>query len=276
MNKLYNSTALGFDGVAADYDAEERGNLVLARMRTENRKWFDRAFPEPARLLEIGSGTGLEAAYLADKLHKIALLDVSAKMLELAAARVEQINLSTLLGNHLFPAAQVGRLVEYYGAKSFDGAYSSFGPLNCEPELGEVAAGLARLIKPGGRLVFSVMPRFCLTEILWFGLHLDFKNATRRWKGKTLARALPGQPLMVQTYYYNPSKLIKLFKPYFRKVRLKAFPLIWPPPYLSHLPQRYPRFFNILGKADSWISDTLPILATFGDHFLIELERVAD
>jgi len=273
MNKLYNSTALGFDKAAADYDAEEAGNLVLARMRAENRKWFERAFPRGARLLELGSGTGLEAAYLAGTGRKLALLDVSEKMLEVAAARVTQANPDALLEKHLLPASQVGKLIEVYGEQSFEGVYSSFGPLNCEPELGKVAQGLARLVKPGGKLVFSVMPRFCLTEIGWFGLHADFKNARRRWKGRTIARALPGQELLVHTYYYSPAELQRYFKPYFRTIRLKALPLLWPPPYLSHLPRRFPRLFNLLGKADNWASDTFPLLATFGDHFLIELER---
>jgi hypothetical protein len=32
----------------------------------------------------------------------------------------------------------------------FDGIYSNFGPLNCAPDLGAVAAECARLLRPGG------------------------------------------------------------------------------------------------------------------------------
>jgi SAM-dependent methyltransferase len=269
----YQTTASGFDQAASRYDQEEAGNLVLERMRAENWHWFERAFPQGARLIELGSGTGLEAARLAQSGRQVALLDVSGEMLARAGQRVEETSASGLLGRHLLPAARVGELVESYGRASFEGAYSSFGPLNCEPDLAAVAQGLAELIRPGGKLVFSVMPRWCLTEIAWFGLHGEFKNATRRLRGPIMARALPGQELLVKTYYYSPAEFTRRFKPYFRRVHIKAFPLLWPPPYLAHLPRRFPRLFKALGRADDFISGW-PGLPTFGDHFLIELERV--
>lgn len=270
---FYETTAAGFDGAAADYDAHEAGNLVLERLRAEHWRWFEWAFPAPARLLELGSGTGREAARLAAHGRKVALLDVAPAMLTTAARRVEEANPANLLGQHLLPAARVGQLVETYGPASFDGAYSSFGPLNCEPDLAKVAAGLARLIRPGGRLVFSVMPRWCLSEIAWFGLHGEFGNATRRFgRRPVLARALPGQAQLVHTYYYNPGPFSRAFRPYFRRTRLKALPLLWPPPYLAHLPARWPGFFNRLGRVDDWVTGTFPGLAAFGDHFLIELQ----
>jgi SAM-dependent methyltransferase len=243
-------------------------------MRAEHWRWFEKAFPAGSNLLELGSGTGIEASRLAANNYKVALLDVSAKMLEVAAARVLETNPTALLGTHNLPASRVGELVLLYGEGAFGGAYSSFGPLNCEPDLTGVAKGLARLVRPGGKLVFSVMPRFCLTEIAWFGLHGELKNATRRLRGPVMARALPGDELLVKTYYYNPGEFTRQFLPYFKRNRLKAFPLLWPPPYLSHLPPRFPRLFGALDKADNALSNNLPFLAAFGDHFLIELERV--
>jgi SAM-dependent methyltransferase len=271
---LYGRTAAGFDGAAADYDAEEAGNLILERMRAEHWRWFERAFPVPARLLELGSGTGLEAARLVRHDRQVALLDVSPRMLEVAARRVEAVNPAALLGQHLLPASKVGELVKSYGPASFEGAYSSFGPLNCEPDLVAVAEGLGRLVKPGGRLVFSIMPPWCLSEILWFGLHAEFANATRRLRKSTMARALPGQEQLVETFYYRPGQVRKAFSPYFRQVRLKAFPLLWPPPYLAHLPRRWPGLFARLGRADDRLANRWTGLAGFGDHFLIELRRL--
>jgi SAM-dependent methyltransferase len=274
MSTVYQNTATGFDRAAAAYDAEEAGNVVLARMRAEHWRWFECAFGPEARLLELGSGTGIEAARLAASGRRVALLDVSSKMLEVAASRVRETNPKALLGQHQLPASKVAELVEIYGQDSFDGAYSSFGPLNCEDDLESFGRGLAQLLKPGGRLVFSVMPPFCLTEILWFALHGEFKNATRRLRGPVLARALPGEELLVKTFYYKPSEFVRRLGPDFRLVRVKAFPLLWPPPYLAHLPKRFPRLFKALDKADNWLTNRFPALARFGDHFLIELERL--
>jgi SAM-dependent methyltransferase len=271
---LYARTAAGFDGAAADYDAKEAGNLVLERMRAEHWRWFERAFVGPARLLELGSGTGFEAVRLARHGKQVALLDVSSGMLDVAARRVAEVNPTALLGQHLLPASQVGELVRRYGPASFEGAYSSFGPLNCEPDLAAGAEGLGRLVKPGGRLVFSIMPPLCLSEILWFGLHAEFGSATRRLRKSTLARALPGQERLVRTFYYRPGQVRRVFRPYFRQVRLKALPLLWPPPYLAHLPRRWPGLFAGLGRADDWLANRWPGLAGFGDHFLIEFRRL--
>ncbi len=272
--RIYEKTASGFDHAAADYDEEEAGNPVLERMRAEHWRWFGRAFPSGAKLIELGSGTGREAARLVAAGKRVALLDVAPSMLTLAAERVKEADTNGLLGHHLLPASQVGQLESIYGQASFDGAYSSFGPLNCEPNLAGVAEGLAQLVRPGGRLIFSVMPRWCLSEIAWFGLHGEFGNATRRLRGPVLARALPGQELLVKTFYYNPTEFTQQFRPYFRRVRVKAFPLLWPPPYLGHLPRRWPGLFAALGRADDWLTNGFPELAVFGDHFLIELERV--
>jgi SAM-dependent methyltransferase len=274
MNQIYQNTATGFDQAAQDYDTAEAGNVVLARMRAVHWCWFNQAFGPEARLLELGSGTGIEAARLAASGHRVALLDLSAKMLEVAAARVNAVSPTALLGQHNLPASNVSTLVPIYGEASFDGAYSSFGPLNCEADLEGVGRGLAQLVKPGGRLIFSVMPRFCLTELLWFGLHAELKNATRRLRGSVLARALPGEELLIKTFYYNPAEFMRRLGPDFRLIRLKALPLLWPTPYLAHLPLRFPRLFTILGKADDWLTERVPRLAPFGDHFLIEMERL--
>lgn len=273
---VYNETARGFDKAANAYDDEENGNAVLEYMRSVSWQWFTEAFELnlETRLLELGSGTGLEAARLAEQGYKVALLDVSAKMLETAVHRVELANPNALLGQHCLPASQVQTLVDTYGKNSFDGAYSSFGPLNCEPALTAVAIGLAQLIKPGGKLVFSIMPKYCLTEILWFSLHGELKNATRRWRGPLLARALPNHELLVKTYYYTPGEVRRSFAPYFQMTRIKALPLLWPPPYLTQLTQRFPRFFAQLKKLDSRLTNALPMLAVFGDHFLIEFVRL--
>ena len=101
LTRIYSSTAEGFSRAARDYDAEEAGNPVLERMRAEHWRWFERAFGPEARLLELGSGTGLEAARLVETGRKVALLDVAPGMLERAARRVERKRAGGLLGEDL-------------------------------------------------------------------------------------------------------------------------------------------------------------------------------
>jgi len=269
----YQATAAGFSEAARTYDQDEEGNFSLAWMRERAALVMERAFEPDSTLLELGCGTGIEAARFARSGRKLVLTDVSAAMLEQAAAKVKQVRPEALLGVQQCPAAEAGALLlEQYGSSSFDGVYSSFGPLNCEPDLEPVAAGLAKLVKSGGRLVFSVINRLYPLEMAWFGLHLEFKNARRRLGGPVLARAVAGGALSVTTYYYSPADFKRAFAPAFRLVSCRALPLLLPPPYLAHLVKGVPAFFRLLGRADDALAG-LPLLNSLGDHFLIELER---
>lgn len=269
----YQATAEGFAEAARTYDQDEDGNILLVWMRERAARIMARAFPPGSTLIELGCGTGIEAARLVAGGHRLVLTDVSPGMLEKAVPKVSAVRDGGLLGAHQMPAARIGELVERYGRASFDGAYSSFGPLNCEPDPAPVARGLAELVRPGGRVVLSVINRICPTEMMWYALHLNLKEATRRVRGPVLARAVPGGTLSVMTYYYSPADYIRAFSPHFRVLGYGALPVILPPPYLAHLMARVPRLFKALGRADDLVA-RLPLFRSMGDHFLMELERL--
>jgi SAM-dependent methyltransferase len=155
------SSLRGFDATAARYDADTQANRVLVHLRARLFQQLRTAFPPGSKLIEIGSGTGAEAARLASERGcRIALVDVSPRLLERAAAKVRAARPEGLLGAHLLAAGSVGDLVTLYGRAFFDGAYSSLGPLNCEPSLAPVADGVAALVRTGGVVVLSIMNRW--------------------------------------------------------------------------------------------------------------------
>jgi SAM-dependent methyltransferase len=270
--KEYRSTGEGFSEAAITYDQDEEGNPVLLWMRERAWTLLASRFPEGSRVLELGSGTGIEAERLAAAGRRLALVDVAEGMLERAAAKVRSHGDDALLGAHLIPAARVESLVEIYGEGFFDGAYSSFGPLNCEPTLEPVARGLSRLVRPGGHVVLSIINRFYPVEIAWYGLHGDLGRARRRLRGPILAPALAGGEANVMTWYYSPSEAIAAFAPWFEVDSCRALALLVPPPYLPGPMKRAPRLFELIGKLDDLLSP-LPVLRGLGDHFLVDLRR---
>lgn len=262
----------GFDAAAERYDADEDGNPVLAHMRARAFAQLTAAFATGSRLVELGSGTGTEAARLVREHRcRVALVDPSGHLLEHATAKVRSAG-DGLLGGHVVAARDVERLVAIYGAGTFDGAYSSFGPLNCEPALEPVAAGLARLVKPGGALVLSIINRWCPPEVLWYALHGEWREATRRWGGPVQAAAYPGGPKDVRTWYYARSEIARAFRPSFEVEHVEALPLLLPPPYLDFLVLRFPRLFAVAGHLEPWAARQ-PLLASLGDHVLLRLRR---
>jgi len=198
--------------------------------------------------------------------------DPSAEMLAIAAEKARAAGLEGVVRTRQLPAGAVGALVEELGAGAFDGAYSSFGPLNGEPDLSVVARGLATLIKPGGRLVAGVMNRFYPFEVLWYLLHGRPRTALRRWKGSAQARVSPALETTVAVWYHTPRGFARTMVG-FRVQSCRALPLLLPPPYL---PRLWPRRQRLLQRLERWEERLAPRRPwnALGDHFLMVLRRL--
>src|SRR5439155_19234135 len=123
----------------------------------------------------------------------------------------------------VLPADQLGVLLEEHGAASFDGAYSSLGPLNCTSDLAAVAQTVAMLIKPGGKLAISILNKYCLWETAWYLANLKPRVAFRRWSGHAQGTALPGGASM-PVYYWPVAEVDSISKPYFYIDSRRALP----------------------------------------------------
>ena len=155
----------------------------------------------------------------------------------------------------------------------FDGAYSNFGPLNCEPDLTAVARQLGSLLRPGSVLACSVMNRVCAWEIGWGLLRLRPRQATRRlrrgWVHARMSGAPGDSPSTVPVRYYSPGEFARTFAPDFSIVAVAGFPVLIPPPYLA---RRFPGSPQRVGGIERRLR-TWPLLRSIGDHFWIALRR---
>jgi 2-polyprenyl-3-methyl-5-hydroxy-6-metoxy-1,4-benzoquinol methylase len=149
-------TQRAFDSVAADYDGPRGNNELIQRMRTTLWDTVHSAVPPGARLLDLGCGTGIDALEFARRGFHVVATDWSPLMVERTRARAAAAAMQSRVSVAHLGIQQIDRL----GGR-FDGIYSNFGPLNCAPDLAAVAAECARLLRPGGSLVFSVLGRFC-------------------------------------------------------------------------------------------------------------------
>ncbi|MGD9048285.1 MAG: methyltransferase domain-containing protein [Anaerolineae bacterium] len=268
-NGYYAGVSQAFDRAAQNYDALYQANPVMAWMRSESLTALLTAFVPGSRLLEIGCGTGDEAIALSRAGYRIVATDISAGMIDAARTKAQTLD----PGEVTWRVLAAGRLVELlgeYGPGSFDGAYASFGALNCEPELAPVFDALARLLRPGAALVCSVMNRWCAWEIGWELLHLHPRQAFRRL-GKgwlTAGLASPGGSQPVPVLYYTPRGLERAFAPQFRTQAVFGLPVFLPPPYLAHLLDRHPALFSRLQRFERFLRDRFPFHA-LGDHFLL-------
>jgi SAM-dependent methyltransferase len=258
-------TQLAFDSVAAIYDGPRGNNALIARMRDLSWQQIARYIPAPARLLDIGCGTGIDAQHFAQNGYSVLATDWSPQMVERAAGRAIALDLSGRLQAARVGAQELDRIDD-----RFDGAYSNFGPLNCVPDLTLTSRECARLLRPGGHMVFSVIGRICPWELGYYLTRLRLRRALVRF-----ARAMTAVRLNTHTVwsrYYTPREFYRRFAQEFELVEFRALSLFLPPPYLLGVYEAAPR----LGRALGWLDDHLggwPLLRGAGDHFLIVLRR---
>ena len=258
-------TQRAFDSVAVDYDGPRGNNELIQRMRRILWDTVHGEFSNASRLLDLGCGTGIDAVEFARCGHHVVATDWSRQMVERTQARIVAESLRhrvtvTHLGIH-----QLDRLGD-----GFDGIYSNFGPMNCVPDLGAVAVECARLLRPGGRLIFSVMGRLCPWELGHYALRGRLKRAGVR--AARSATAVGMNHHTIWTQYYFPREFYRAFTAHFSMLEYRALSLFVPPPFLVDYYRRHPRWYECLG----WLDDRLgrlPLLRDMGDHFLIVMRR---
>ncbi len=259
-------TQRAFDSVAADYDGPLGNNELIQRMRHQVWKWMLTQFPRGSRLLELGCGTGMDAAYLAEQGYHILATDWSPNMVEKTRARAAHLHLE----NHITARHVGSHELEKLTGERVDGVYSNFGPLNCVPDLTTTAQQCATLLAPGGNMVFTIIGRHCPWETLFYTLRGDRARAHIRKAPGIVPVGLNENT--VWTRYYTPREFYAPFARHFTLTHYRALSLFLPPPYLVHLYKRFRPLFAPLGWADDVLGG-LPLLREAGDHFLILLTR---
>jgi ubiquinone/menaquinone biosynthesis C-methylase UbiE len=273
LDEYYLGVSNAFDTAAQSYDRLYQANPIMGWMRRENLAAIREAFDTGSRLLEIGCGTGDEALALASEGYQIVATDISAGMIAAALNKAQAEGISGVTWRSL-PAGRLSELACDDRFEPFDGAFASFGALNCEPDLGPIADTLARLVRPNGALVCSVMNRWCAWEIGWSLLHLRPGTGFRRLgPGQQPAGlASPAGDNSVLVRYHTPGTFVRAFAPHFNLKKLSALPVLLPPPYLSHLVDRWPALLDHGQYLERRLCNRFPF-HSLGDHFLVVLAR---
>jgi ubiquinone/menaquinone biosynthesis C-methylase UbiE len=256
-----------FDSVAADYDGPRGNNGAIQDMRNEMWRWLDATFAPGGRLIDLGCGTGLDAIRMAQRGHHVTATDWSPQMVQRTHVRAGRERLTDRVRSLAVGAHELHRVD---GDGTFDGAYSNLGPLNCVPELTDVSRECARLLKPGGALVFTVIGRVCPWEIAHY-LRL------RRWARATVRFARNVVPVgmnnhTIWTRYYGPREFYRAFEQHFTLTHYRGLCLFAPPPYLTWVRDKHPGWYQRLWRLDRRVGGW-PLIRGMGDHFLLVMKK---
>lgn len=257
--------AQAFDSIAANFDERFDPWQSVAAQRRAVRAELLSAFKPGSKVLEIGGGTGTDAAWLAATGCDVLLTDVSPAMVRQAQAKfIGRAGLSA-------KAAGAGELGQLGLEKaSFDGAFSNFAALNCVEQLDPFARGLARLVRPGGTVILVFFGTCCpgewIVEALRGRPHAMFRRFTRN----PAAARLGGNHFNVR--YHRAAELKKAMAPWFDHAGTRGIGVLVPPSAAEPWISGHPRVLSALEALDRRLSAAL---APLGDHVLHRFVRRA-
>jgi ubiquinone/menaquinone biosynthesis C-methylase UbiE len=257
-----------FNRIAHEYDHIFTDSLIGRAQRDTVWKVLTRTFRKNDKILELNCGTGEDAIFLGSNGISVFALDASPQMIARAEQRLRHNSPQLPVVFRELPTERIGEL---HPETQYDGAFSNFSGLNCIADLGAVAASLASLMMPGGRLVLCFSTRFCLIEILYYFARGQWQRALRRCKGYSEVTI---DDVQFSVYYPTLRRICRYFAPHFRIYSCTGVGVAVPPSYLEAWARRHPRLFPLLRRLEELLA-TLPILRSTGDHVLLCFQKVS-
>jgi len=223
--------AAAYDVLAPRYEDLLFENPVIAYSARVSLELVSHAIADGEFLLEIGSGIGRETLELAARGKRIVACDPSKESLRLLQDRAARRGLSSQIETRAIPASGLRELVREFGARAFDGSFSSFA-LSYEPSLGTVPEDIWTLLRPGAPFFCSIFNRLCLAELATGAPFL----VPRRGFGRLVGTVnLSVDQLAVRARAYATREVLDAFRRRFELAGVWGVPAIIPPHYLHRL-----------------------------------------
>ena len=260
----FETVAEAYNRNADKYDEFIENNPNLQRMRGKVYVHVTALLPQGSRILDLACGTGTDALWFAQHGYTVHGVDISDGMLNRAKEKARQLGLESRAAFEHLSYTELDKLDK----NQFDLTFSNFGGLNCVSDLKLVAEQVRPLLKPNARVIWALMPPFCLWESAML-LRGRFRLATRRFSGKSTVYK---EGLNYPVYYYTPKQVAQAWGKGFRLESVRALSVITPPATNKDFALKRPRMFDFLSKLDDTFESRYPF-KYWGDFTIVSLRR---
>lgn len=252
--------AEAFSLTAEKYDRFAEDHPNLTRMREKVYSHVLRHVRPGGTILELNAGSGTDAVRLAQAGFRVHATDIAPGMLSRLREKVERLH----LGDRITVQECSFTALDQIRGGPFDAVFSDLGGLNCAADLRPVALAVAGLLRPGGTVIWVVMPPICPWELAALFVGRPRFAFRRLRRGGTTAH-LEGRTFKV--HYFTPRQVARAFGPRFSPLALEGLSVFAPPAESKNLAKRAPRAYAAL----CWLDDRLARRAPFsawGDFFI--------
>jgi len=263
----FDSVNKAFSRQSINYDDYDKSNPTLTWMRKQVMKHAIKFLRPDDKILELNSGTGIDAEYFAARGHSVHCTDLSDGMIEQMKNKFSAENYSEKITVQQCSFIELDKL----GNRKFDFIFSNFGGLNCVDDLNKVTKFFPQLLNKGGRVCLVILPPVCPWEIIQL-FRGKFSLAFRRFhKEGVLANV---EDIKFQTYYFSKNDIMNALGKDYKLLKVESLALFTPIPQMEKIPQKFPRLAKILNRIDEKIS-RVPPFNRIGDHIIVTAEYSA-
>ena len=259
--------AAAFTAQSNKFDEIYSGNKIIEYKRKRVRAHLKKFINPGDFILELNSGTGEDAIWLAQQNCKVHATDISTGMLEILQKKIKNEGLEKLITQEI---CSFTALEDLQQKGTYDMVYSNFAGLNCTRDLDKVLTSFSVLLKPGGIVTLVILPKFCLLEFLLI-FKGKFKTATRRLFSKN-GRSARVEGHRFKCWYYNPSFIIKYLKKDFKLLSIEGLCTFVPPSYIENFAEKHPSAYQFLKAKENKWKEKWP-WKYVGDYYIISLQK---
>lgn len=163
-------------------------------------------FPDDAQVLDVGCGGGRTAIALAELGLDVVGIDLSEAMVRLARQQAQLAGVEAVF--------EVGDATDLKWEERFDAVLFAYNGIELLPgKKGKALAleGMARALKPGGILVFSVHSLFALNDLAFFRFKTCLKYVFGRLTGWPMREAELGERFIEEDW--EEAKYLQILPP---------------------------------------------------------------